>query len=35
MKDFVSDIRPAVQAGGLRFPPPAALAMELPRDLEL
>ena len=35
MKDFVADIRPAVQAGGLRFPAPEALAMELPRDLEL
>jgi 1,2-phenylacetyl-CoA epoxidase catalytic subunit len=35
MKDFVSDIRPAVQAGGLRFPPKQALAMELPGDLEL
>jgi 1,2-phenylacetyl-CoA epoxidase catalytic subunit len=35
MKDFVADIRPAVQAGGLRFPSPEALAMELPPDLEL
>lgn len=34
MQDFVSDIRPAVKASGLRFPEPAALKMELPGDLE-
>jgi 1,2-phenylacetyl-CoA epoxidase catalytic subunit len=34
MKDFVADIRPAVKAAGLRFPPPAALQMELPPDID-
>ena len=35
MRDFVADIRPAVQAAGLRFPAPSALAMELPPGLDL
>jgi 1,2-phenylacetyl-CoA epoxidase catalytic subunit len=35
MKDFVADIRPAVEASGLRFPEPAALRMELPANLGL
>jgi len=30
MRDFVSDIAPAVKAAGLRFPAPEALQMELP-----
>ena len=34
MKDFVADIRPAVQASGLRFPAPATLKMELPADID-
>jgi 1,2-phenylacetyl-CoA epoxidase catalytic subunit len=34
MKDFVSDIRPAVKAAGLRFPDPAALRMELPAGID-
>ena len=34
MKDFVADIRPAVQAAALRFPEPAALRMELPADID-
>jgi 1,2-phenylacetyl-CoA epoxidase catalytic subunit len=34
MQDFVDDIKPAVRASGLRFPPPAALSMELPPDLD-
>jgi len=34
MKDFVADVRPAVKAAGLRFPEPAALAMELPSDID-
>jgi 1,2-phenylacetyl-CoA epoxidase catalytic subunit len=33
MRDFVDDIRPAVQAAGLRFPDPASLRMELPADI--
>jgi hypothetical protein len=33
MRDFVADIRPAVEAAGLRFPDPAGLAMELPAGL--
>jgi 1,2-phenylacetyl-CoA epoxidase catalytic subunit len=33
MKDFIADIRPAVDAAGLRFPAPQALRMELPPDL--
>jgi 1,2-phenylacetyl-CoA epoxidase catalytic subunit len=34
MKDFVDDIREAVRAGGLRFPDPAGLKMELPPDID-
>jgi len=34
MKDFVADIRPAVNAAGLRFPKPGALQMELPSDID-
>jgi 1,2-phenylacetyl-CoA epoxidase catalytic subunit len=34
MKDFVDDIRPAVKASGLRFPPPATLKMDLPDDID-
>ena len=33
MKDFVEDIRPSVDAEGLRFPDAAALKMELPEEL--
>lgn len=33
MQDFVSDIRKAVQASGLRFPEPASLKLELPGEL--
>jgi 1,2-phenylacetyl-CoA epoxidase catalytic subunit len=33
MKDFVADIRPAVQAAGLRFPAPESLNMELPEGI--
>src|SRR5206468_11944168 len=33
MKDFVEDIRPSVDAAGLRFPDAAALTMELPEEL--
>jgi 1,2-phenylacetyl-CoA epoxidase catalytic subunit len=33
MRDFVADIRPAVEAAGLRFPDPAGLEMELPAGL--
>ncbi|HWX24823.1 MAG TPA: Phenylacetic acid catabolic protein, partial [Vicinamibacteria bacterium] len=32
MRDFVRDIAPAVAAGGLRFPPPDSLKLELPKD---
>ena len=35
MKDFLADIRPAVQAAGLAFPSPETLQMELPAGLEL
>ena len=35
MKEFIADIRPAVDAAGLRFPAPEALRMELPPDLGL
>jgi len=35
MKDFIADIRPAVEAAALRFPAPEALRMELPPDLGL
>jgi 1,2-phenylacetyl-CoA epoxidase catalytic subunit len=34
MRDFVDDIRPAVQEAGLSFPDPAALAMELPPNID-
>jgi len=34
MKDFIADIRPSVHAGGLRFPRPASLTMELPGDID-
>jgi 1,2-phenylacetyl-CoA epoxidase catalytic subunit len=34
MKDFIRDIRPAVTAGGLQFPSPERLALELPPDLD-
>jgi 1,2-phenylacetyl-CoA epoxidase catalytic subunit len=34
MQDFVNDIKPAVRASKLEFPPPADLAMELPQDLD-
>jgi 1,2-phenylacetyl-CoA epoxidase catalytic subunit len=34
MKDFVDDIRPAVQAAGLRFPAPERLSLELPADID-
>jgi len=34
MKDFISDVRPAVKAAGLNFPAPAALEMELPADID-
>ncbi|MBI3097164.1 MAG: phenylacetate-CoA oxygenase subunit PaaI [Planctomycetes bacterium] len=34
MQDFVNDIKPAVRDGGLQFPKPETLGMELPRDLD-
>jgi len=34
MKDFIDDIRPAVRAAGLRWPPPESLRMELPSDID-
>jgi len=34
MQDFIADIRPSVQAAGLRFPEPATLRMELPDELD-
>ena len=34
MRDFVSDIRPAVRSSGLRFPDRASLQMELPPDID-
>ena len=34
MQDFVNDIKPAVRASALVFPPPDALKMELPPELD-
>jgi 1,2-phenylacetyl-CoA epoxidase catalytic subunit len=34
MQDFLDDIKPALRAGGLAFPPPARLAMDLPEALD-
>ncbi len=34
MQDFLDDIKPAVRAAGLAFPPPADLAMEFPPTLD-
>ena len=34
MQDFVDDIKGAVRASGLAFPPPAKLEMELPASLD-
>jgi 1,2-phenylacetyl-CoA epoxidase catalytic subunit len=34
MRDFLSDIKPAVKAAGLRFPPQASLNLELPGGLD-
>lgn len=34
MQDFINDIKPAVRASGLRFPPPQDLGMELPAQLD-
>jgi 1,2-phenylacetyl-CoA epoxidase catalytic subunit len=34
VKDFIADIRPSVQAAGLRFPEPASLKMELPDNMD-
>jgi 1,2-phenylacetyl-CoA epoxidase catalytic subunit len=34
VRDFVDDIKPAVRAGGLRFPDPASLAMDLPSGID-
>jgi 1,2-phenylacetyl-CoA epoxidase catalytic subunit len=34
MQDFIRDIRGAVRDGGLAFPPPARLEMELPANLD-
>ena len=34
IQDFINDIKPAVRAGGLRFPGPDALGMELPPALD-
>ena len=33
MQDFIDDIKPAVKASGLAFPPPEKLEMELPANL--
>ena len=34
IQDFINDIKPAVKASGLAFPPPARLEMELPENLD-
>jgi 1,2-phenylacetyl-CoA epoxidase catalytic subunit len=34
MQDFVNDIKPAVRASGLRFPPAQALGLEMPHSLD-
>jgi len=34
MQDFITDIKPAVRAAGLRFPVPETLGMELPARLD-
>ncbi len=34
MQDFVNDIKPAVRASGLRFPPPETLELEMPHSLD-
>jgi len=34
MQDFITDIKPAMRSGGLRFPPPQALNMDLPEALD-
>ena len=34
MQDFVTDIKPAVRASGLSFPPPAQLGLEMPESLD-
>jgi len=34
MQDFIDDIKPAMRASGLTFPPPARLGMELPEKLD-
>ena len=34
MQDFVDDIKAAVRSGGLAFPAPSALKMDLPPDLD-
>lgn len=34
MQDFLDDIKPAVRAGGLRFPAPTALNMDFPPELD-
>jgi 1,2-phenylacetyl-CoA epoxidase catalytic subunit len=34
MQDFIRDIKPAMRASGLKFPPPATLSLELPQKLD-
>lgn len=34
MQDFLTDIKPAVKASGLRFPDPKAIGLECPKDLD-
>ncbi len=34
MQDFIDDIKPAVRAGGLAFPPPERLGLEMPTMLD-
>jgi hypothetical protein len=34
MQDFITDIKPAMRQGGLKFPAPEALGMELPASLD-
>jgi 1,2-phenylacetyl-CoA epoxidase catalytic subunit len=34
MQDFLTDIKPAVKASGLRYPKPEAIGLECPKDLD-
>ena len=35
MQDFIDDIKPAVKACGLAFPPPERMGLEVPKELRL